>query len=113
MEELTTGWRVGIVSNMKAVELVHTRIAYSSKAFAELVLWRVPNSVEGSLHPFKYRLAYVVNDICVLRYDNEIGKGDHRHYGELERRYKFTTPDKLIADFQADIARWNDENSDS
>jgi len=31
----------------------------------------------------------------------------------VESRYKFTTPDKLIADFQKDIARWNDENSDS
>ncbi len=113
MESLTTPWHVGIVSNMKAVELVRTRIAYSRAAFAELVLWRVADSVEGSIHLFKYRLAYVVNDVCVLRYDNEVGKGDHRHYGDVERRYKFTTPDKLIADFQADIARWNDENSDS
>ena len=98
---------------MNAVELVHTRIAYSSTAFAELVLWRVPDSGEGSLHTFKYRLAYVVNDVCVLRYDNEVGKGDHRHYGDVESRYKFITPDKLIADFHKDIARWNDENSDS
>ena len=98
---------------MKAVELVRTRISYSSTAFAELVLWRVPDSVEGSFHHCKYRLAYVVNDICVLRYDNEVGKGDHRHYGDIEKRYRFTTPDKLIADFQADITRWNDENSDS
>ena len=98
---------------MKAVELVRTRISYSSTAFAELFLWRVPDSVEGSLHFFKYRLAYVVNGVCVLRYDNEVGKGDHRHYGDIEKRYRFTTPDKLIADFQADITRWNDENSDS
>ena len=98
LEALTTDWRVRIVSSMKAVELV---------------LWRVPHSVRGSLHSFKYRLTYVVNDICVLRYDNEVGKGDHRHYGDVESRYKFTTPHKLIADFQTDIARWNDENSDS
>ena len=98
---------------MRAIELARTRIAYSSKAFAELVLWRVPDSVAGSPHPFKYRLAYVVNDICVLRYDNEVGKGDHRHVGDVERRYKFTTPDQLITDFQTDIARWNDENGHS
>lgn len=98
---------------MKATELVRTRIAYSSTAFADLVLWRVLNSVEGSRHTFKYRLAYVVNDVCVLRYDNEVGKGDHRHFGDGESRYRFTTVDQLIADFQTDIARWNDENSDS
>ena len=59
---------------MKAIELVRTRIAYSSTAFAELVLWRVPKSVQGSSHRFKYRLAYVVDEVCVLRYDNEVGK---------------------------------------
>lgn len=98
---------------MKAVELVRTRIAYSDIAFAELVLWRIPKPVTGSTHEFKYRLAYVVNDECVIRYDNETGKGDHRHYGGKERNYHFTTPDQLIADFQLDIARWNNENRDA
>jgi len=98
---------------MKAVELVRTRVAYSATAFAELVLWHVPSPVPGSTHGFKYRLAYVVGGVCVLRYDNEVGKGDHRHYGSVEGRYRFSTPDQLIADFQTDIARWNRENSDS
>jgi Family of unknown function (DUF6516) len=91
---------------MKAVELVRTRIVYSETAFAELVLWKVPKPVAGSKHLFKYRLAFVVNDVCVLRYDNEAGKGDHRHFNNQENPYTFTTPDKLIADFQNDISRW-------
>jgi len=98
---------------MKAVQLVRTRIAYTETAFAELVLWKVPKPVPGSAHEFKYRLAYVVNEVCVLRYDNEAGKGDHRHFGGDESPYRFTTPEQLIADFQHDIARWNDENRDS
>lgn len=98
---------------MKAVELIHTRIAYTEWAFAELVLWRLPTPLEGSSHRFKYRLAYIVRGACVLRYDNEVGKGDHRHFGGKERNYTFTTPEQLIADFQKDIARWNDENRDS
>ena len=53
----------------------------------------------GSAHEFKYRLAYVVDGVCVVRYDNEVGKA-----------YAFKTPEKLIADFQRDIARWNREN---
>jgi hypothetical protein len=95
---------------MNAIQLVRTRIAYSETAFAELVLWQVAKSVAGSSHRFKYRLAYVVNGACVLRYDNEVGKGDHRHFGDKESTYKFVTPDQLIADFQRDIARWNNEN---
>ena len=98
---------------MKATQLVHTRIVYSEVAFAELVLWRVSQPVAGSAHPFKYRLAYVVRGRCVLRYDNEAGKGDHRHFDGEERAYHFTTPEQLIADFQGDIARWNDENGNA
>jgi hypothetical protein len=94
---------------MKAVQLVRTRIVYSERAFAELA----PKPVAGSVHHFKYRLAYVVDGVCVLRYDNEVGKGDHRHFGGRESNYNFTTPDRLIADFQRDIARWNNENRDS
>lgn len=98
---------------MKAVQLVSMRIAYSESAFAELVLWRLSRPAEGSAHAFKYRLAYVVHGECVLRYDNEVGKGDHRHVGRIENIYTFTTPEKLIADFQHDIERWNDENRDA
>ena len=98
---------------MKTSLLARTRIIYSNKSFAELVLWRVPTSVPGSTHDYKYRLAYVVDAVCVVRYDNEIGKGDHRHFGGAESKYRFGTPERLMADFQSDIARWNDENSGS
>ena len=95
---------------MKAVELLHTRIVYSAHAFAELVLWQLARPLPGSAHRFKYRLAYVVNGDCVLRYDNEAGKGDHRHYAGKDSHYEFSDPDALLADFQSDIARWNREN---
>jgi len=110
---LTTAAVVGIISNMQAVQLVRTRVAFSASAFAELVLWQLPKPVAGSAHGYKYRLAYVVNGVCVLRYDNEAGKGDHCHFGGKESLYKFSTPEQLIADFQSDIARWNHENRDS
>lgn len=63
-----------------------------------------------STHLFKYRLAYVVDERCVLRYDNERGKGDHRHTEEREEPYVFSTPAQLIADFEANVARWNRED---
>ena len=98
---------------MKAMLLLRTRIVYSQTAFAELVLWQVPKPVAGSAHPFKYRLAYIVDSVCVVRYDNEVGKGDHRHFGGRESSYSFETPDKLVADFERAIARWNRENPHS
>lgn len=98
---------------MKAAPLVASRIVYSESAFAELVLWKLPKPLAGSAHGFKYRLAYVVRGECVLRYDNESGKGDHRHSGGKESKYAFTSVERLIADFQRDIERWNHENRDA
>jgi hypothetical protein len=98
---------------MKATLVARTRIVFAENAFAELVLWKVPLPVAGSTHAFKYRLAYVVNGVRVLRYDNEVGKGDHRRFGDKESDYSFTTPEALLAAFERDIARWNRENSDA
>ena len=61
-------------------------------------------------HSYKYRLAYVVSDECVLRYDNEAGKGDHKHMGVFESGYTFIGLPELLADFSSDIERWNHEN---
>jgi len=41
----------------------------------------------------------------LVGYDNEAGKGDHRHYSGREEPYQFTTPERLIADYLADVGR--------
>jgi len=43
-----------------------------------------------------------------VRYDNERGKGDHRHIGEKEEDYVFATIDQLLDDFERDIANWSE-----
>jgi hypothetical protein len=43
---------------------------------------------------------------CVLRYDNDAGKGDHRHLGTREMPYVFVSVDQLLDDFLADVAAW-------
>ena len=91
---------------MPAEPLLDERHVWSETAFAELVVWRVPAPVRGSEHGYRYRLALVVKGECVLRYDNEAGKGDHRHAGKAERLYRFTTPAQLLADFWADVENW-------
>jgi hypothetical protein len=98
---------------MKTVELFRNRIVLAENRFADLVIWRLSRPLPGSRHSYKYRWAYIVNEICVFRYDNESGKGDHRHWNERESEYAFAGPDKLLADFQADIERWNHENGHS
>lgn len=70
---------------------------------SEMKLWLVPNPVRGSWHRFKYSLFYGRDGQRLIGYDNEPGKGDHRHYRDQEEPYTFTTPEQLIADFLADV----------
>jgi hypothetical protein len=98
------------MSNMKAELLIDRREILSDRAFIEIT-WRcVPRSVRGSFHGFKYRMAYVIDGVCVLRYDNEAGKGDHRHCGSVESAIVFSNPRQMLEDFRNDVERWNDEN---
>ena len=103
---LTTLASVAIVSNMTTALLLHERRVIAEDRFVELVVWQVPQPVRASTHLFKYRLAFVIDGMCVLRYDNEPGKGDHRHVGAVETPYNFTTPEQLYADFMADVTNW-------
>ena len=98
---------------MPAVLLMQRRVVVAPDAFVEVTIWRVPQPLPPSAHTFKYRLAYVVGGECVLRYDNERGKGDHRHVGTASTAYAFSTPDQLMVDFNADLQRWNDEHGRS
>ena len=93
---------------MPAVAIQDIRRTLSAEAFVELKVWEVPEPVRGSDHQYKYRLVLVVNDRCVLRYDNETGKGDHKHVGadELEKPYHFVSRQQLLDDFFADVATW-------
>ncbi len=65
-----------------------------------------PN-LPASAHRFKYRLYYGAAGVNRVRYDNERGKGDHRHLNEREEDYVFTTVDNLLADFERDVNDWS------
>jgi len=70
----------------------------------EVVIWRLAVPLHGCLHLYKYRLYFGTQDgVCVVRYDNERGKGDHRHAGEREEQYSFSTVKTLLADFRRDV----------
>ncbi|MBW2195213.1 MAG: hypothetical protein JRF37_06450 [Deltaproteobacteria bacterium] len=91
---------------MNAELMLREHHAISENAFVEMVVWRLASPVSGSRHDFKYRLALVVDGRCVLRYDNEPGKGDHKHLGDDEIPYVFTTSQALLDDFWGDVDDW-------
>lgn len=102
----TTPVDVASMSNMKAKSLLKERRILSPTSFLDLVIWQVTQPLAGSAHPFKYRLAFVVDGECIIRYDNEAGKGNHKHLGTQEVPYTFTGLSQLVDDFLADVAHW-------
>lgn len=88
--------------NIKAKLLVHRKERDAEGHITEIKIWSVPVS-EHAPHGLKYSFVYIVNGIRVIGYDNERGKGDHRHINGLEYQYKFTTPAQLMTDFEIDV----------
>jgi hypothetical protein len=90
---------------MKAELLFRQRIDYEDGAIVEMKLWRVPVPVARSPHRLKYALFYGRPGIREVGYDNERGKGDHRHFLGTESAYAFATVEQLMEDFWADVYR--------
>ncbi len=89
----------------KAVLLFHRKRIYDDGGILEMKLWRLPARVPGSRHRLKYSLYYGEGGRRLVGYDNERGKGDHRHYADQEHAYAFSDVRRLMADFLADVRR--------
>ena len=84
--------------------LFSDRQDFSDGGIVEMKIWKLPESDAERPHGLKYRLFYGHGGIRIVGYDNERGKGDHRHIGRSA--YEFESVEKLIADFLADVARY-------
>ena len=91
---------------MAALLIVRAKEVRDDGAIVEIVVWRVTKSLSPCTHLFKYRLYFGANGKCRVRYDNELGKGDHRHLGGAELPYQFVSLAKLLDDFQRDVENW-------
>jgi hypothetical protein len=78
-------------------------IEYDDGAILEMTIREVPEAVHGSRHLLKYSLFYGRAGVRLVGYDNEPGKGDHRHHEDQEEPYVFRGPRRLMADFLADV----------
>lgn len=97
---------------MKAVQLFR-RVFNQGDVRVEMVIWVLPKATPDRPRGLKYRLYCGRHGDCVVRYDNESGKGDHRHYGKQEEIYRFLGVPQLIEDFKRDCAhltgwRWEE-----
>lgn len=90
---------------MKAALVYHDKLIDVDGSIIEMKIWRVPLPVDGSHHLLKYSLYYGRGGGRIVGYDNESGKGDHRHLHDVEMPYTFTTVEQLLVDFISDVQR--------
>lgn len=90
---------------MKAKLLFKDKYIYKDGAIREMVIWRLPEVDSERPHGLKYTLFYGFPNQCLIRYDNERGKGDHRHYSNSEEAYTFESVTQLMKDFKTDIEK--------
>ena len=77
-------------------------------SIVEIVIWELADPLPPSSHRYKYRLYFGAGGISRVRYDNERGKGDHRHVGNQEFAYRFSSVEQLLRDFESDVERWEE-----
>jgi len=91
---------------MAAKLIYREKYIYSDGAIREMVLWQLPQKTADRPHGLKYRLYYGLADGSYLvRFDNETGKGDHKHVGDQEESYHFIDVETLVADFLAEVEK--------
>lgn len=88
---------------MKAALIIRDRRILADGAIIEVVVWQVPAPVPPTTHGLKYRLFYGKDGQRIVGFDNERGKGDHKHVLGVESLYDFTTLAQLLDDFEAEI----------
>ncbi len=93
---------------MPARQLFHKKQHYRN-GLVEMVIWQLPATDSERPHGLKYRLVYIKDGKRVVGYDNERGKGDHRHIRNRESAYTFRNIDQLVNDFWSDVRRYSDE----
>ena len=90
---------------MKAKRIFYDKTVLPDDSIVEMTIWLLPKSSAERPHRLKYSQFFGRDGVRLVGYDNERGKGDHKHIGEVETRYRFESVEKLVADFMADVER--------
>jgi len=97
---------------MKARSIIRKKDRFLDGTIIEIVIWELPEAVPGSAHRFKYRLYFGIPGQRLIGYDNERGKGDHRHRDDRQGSYSFREIDELLDDFNRDVEAWRNRAKD-
>jgi len=89
----------------KATLLLEQKRILRDGGIIQMRIWQLPEPSEERPHGLKYSLFYGKDGVRIVGYDNELGKGDHKHIRDNEYPYTFTTPQQLLEDFCVDVRK--------
>ena len=93
----------------KAERILDVRNVFDDGSFLIIRVWRVVDPVPPSSHRFKYSFFYGRPGERLVLFDNERGKGDHKHIRDVESSYAFESIEKLTVDFLSEVRRIRSE----
>lgn len=85
------------------MKILHTK-EIKGDELVEIKIWQVPKS-EDKPFEVKYSIVYIKDGKRLLGYDNAEGKGDHKHYEDIEVPYEFTDIWELLNNFKKDLKK--------
>ena len=83
--------------------LVDEKTVFEDGSILEIRIWSVPEPVPPTTHGYKYALFYGRPGERLVGFDNERGKGDHRHVLGVETTYVFQSVAQLLRDFRTEV----------
>lgn len=88
---------------MKAVLIYRKNETRADGVKLDMTIWQLPAPTLDRPHGLKYRLWAGRNGVTLVRYDNESGKGDHKHVGAIETAFTWRGLVALVDDFMNEV----------
>jgi hypothetical protein len=88
---------------MKARLKFYKKEQFGEDGIIEMKVWELK---KDAFYPLGYKYSFVLvkQKKRLLGYDNHERKGSHKHIGDAEYNYEFKSIQKLIEDFENEIA---------
>jgi Family of unknown function (DUF6516) len=90
----------------KATLILDTKTVLQDGRILQRKIWQLSQPEPGRPFGWKYSLYCGIGGRTIVRYDNETGKGDHRHVGAQERESAYVLP-PLRNFWRISRAKWN------
>ena len=86
-----------------AMSILKTKVVLTNGVIVEIKIWEMSRQSKQYPDGFKYSLYAVFCGKTLVGYDNHHPKGHHKHIGDEQLPYEFSTLDKLKDDFRTDL----------